>query len=60
MEHLIEGLQNYMENKSEGNEKKIILPAFNCNADKKNKDGGNKTQGIRMHMVPIMHCQNSP
>ena len=34
-----EGLQNYMENKFEGNENKIILGDF-----KMDKDGGNKTQ----------------
>ena len=41
-----EGLQNYMENKNEGNENKIILGDFNCTTDKMEKDGGNKTQRL--------------
>ena len=32
--HFFEGLQNYMENKNEGNENKIILGDFNCTMDK--------------------------
>ena len=39
-----ERLQNYMENKCEGNENKIILGDFNITIDKMDKDGGNKTQ----------------
>ena len=39
-----ERLQNYMENKSERNENKIILGDFNITMDKMDKDGGNKTQ----------------
>ena len=38
-----EGLQNYMENKNEGNENKIILGDFNCSIDKMERDGRNKT-----------------
>ena len=33
-EHFFEGLQNYMESKSEGNENKIILGEVNCTVDK--------------------------
>ena len=40
------GLQNYMENKNDGNENKIILGDFNCTMDKKNRDGENKTQRL--------------
>ena len=40
------GLQNYMENKNEGNENKIILRDFNCTMDKMDKYGGNKTQRL--------------
>ena len=36
-----------MENKSEGNENKIILGNFNCTMDKMDRNGGNKTQ--RLH-----------
>ena len=38
-----EGVQNYMENKNEGNENKIILGDFNCILDKMEMDGRNKT-----------------
>ena len=38
-----EGLQNYMENKNEGNENKIILGDFNCTMDKMETEGRNKT-----------------
>ena len=41
-----EGLQNYMENKNEGNESNIILGDFNCTNDKMDTDGGNKTQRL--------------
>ena len=34
-----EGLHNYMENKNEGNENKIILGDFNCTMDKMERDG---------------------
>ena len=33
-----------MENKNQENENKIILRDFNCNKDKINRYGGNKTQ----------------
>ena len=42
--HFFEGLQNYIENKTEGNENKIIIGDFNCTLDKKDRDEGNKTQ----------------
>ena len=32
-----------MENKNEGNEKKILLGDFNCTMDKMERDGRNKT-----------------
>ena len=38
-----ERLQNYVENKKEGNENKLIFGEFNWNMDKMDKDGGNKT-----------------
>ena len=41
-----EGLQNYVENKNEGNENKIILGDFNCTMDKMDRDGENKTQRL--------------
>ena len=40
------GLQNYMENKNEGNENKIILGDFNCTMDKMDRYGGNRTQRL--------------
>ena len=51
-----EGLKNYMENKNEGNENKIILGDFNCTMDKMER------YGIRKHfidVVSIMLSQNS-
>ena len=39
-----EGLQNYMQNKNEGNENKIMLGDLNCTMDKIDRDGENKTQ----------------
>ena len=42
----IEGLQNCMENKSEGNKSKIKLGDFNCTMDKMDRYGRNKTQRI--------------
>ena len=44
--HFFKGLQNYMENKNEGNENKIILGDFNCTMDKMDRYGGNKTQRL--------------
>ena len=43
LESLAKGLQNYLENKNEGNENKIILGGFNCTMDKMEWYGGNKT-----------------
>ena len=42
--HFFKRLQNYAENKNEGNENKIILGDFNCIKDKIDRYGGNKTQ----------------
>ena len=39
-----EGLQNYMENKNEGNENKIVLGDFDCIKDEMDRGGENKTQ----------------
>ena len=41
-----EGLQNYMQNKNEGNESRIILGDLNCTMDKIDRDGENKTQRL--------------
>ena len=41
-----EGLQNYMHNKNEGNENKIMLGDLNCTMDKIDRDGENKTQRL--------------
>ena len=38
-----EGLQTYIESKTQGNENKIIMGDFNCNLDKIDRDKGNKT-----------------
>ena len=46
MGYFFEGLQNYMENKSEGNKSKIILGEINCIMDEMDKDNGNKTQRL--------------
>ena len=43
---LFEVLQNYMQNKNEGNENKIILGDLNCTMDKIDRDGENKTQRL--------------
>ena len=45
-ERFFEGLQNYIGNKNEGNENKVILGNFNCTMDKMDRDGGNKTQKL--------------
>ena len=46
-------MQNYMENKNERNENKIILGDFNCTMDKMDRYGGNKTQNF-IDAIPIM------
>ena len=56
--NFFEGLHNFMKNKRDGNESKIILEDFNCIMDKMDKDGGNKTQRLCINMVLIMSCQN--
>ena len=52
-----------MENKSEGNENRIILGDFNCTMDKIDREGGNKAQrrgcGLYMwfQLCPVKaHC----
>ena len=45
------------ENKNEGNENKIILGDFNCNIDKMQRDGENKTNFI--DVILIIPYQNS-
>ena len=40
---IFERLQNYMINKNEVNENKIIFGDFNCTMDKTERDGRNKT-----------------
>ena len=44
MGYFFEGLQNYMQNKNEGNENKIMLGDLSCTMDKIDRDGENKTQ----------------
>ena len=41
---LFEELQNYMQNKNEGNGNKIIIGDLNRSMDKIDRDGENKTQ----------------
>ena len=41
-----EGLKNYMQNKNEGNENKIILGDLNCTMDKIDRDDEKKTQRL--------------
>ena len=45
-ERFFERLQNYIANKCEGNESKIIFGDFNITMDKMDRDGGNKTQRL--------------
>ena len=54
----MEGLQNYMQNKNEGNENKIILGDLNCTMDKIDRDSENKTKYF-IGAVPIMSCVKS-
>ena len=47
-----EELQNYIENKFQGNEDKITRGDFNCTLDNMDRDEGNKTQkGYRCHSI---------
>ena len=46
MERLFEGLQNYMQNKNEENENKIMLGDLNSIMDKIDRDDENKTQRL--------------
>ena len=52
-----EGLQNYMENKNEGNENKIILGDFNCITDKMEREVEIK---LFINAVSIIPCNYSP
>ena len=52
------GQQNYMENKSDGNENKIILGDFNCTMGQMDRDGEIKHK-VFIDVVPIIGCQNS-
>ena len=45
-ERFFEGLQNYMQNKNERNENKVILGDLNCTIDKIDRDGENKRQRL--------------
>ena len=44
--HIFEELQNYMQNKNQGNKNKTIIGDLNCTMDKIDRDGENKTQII--------------
>ena len=44
--HFFERLQNYMQNKSEGNRNKIMLGDLNCTMDQICRDSENKTRGF--------------
>ena len=41
-----EGLQNYMQNKNEENENKIMLGDLNCTMEKIGRDSENKTKTL--------------
>ena len=45
-ERFFERLKNYMQNKNEGNENKVILGDLNWTLDKIDRDGENKTQRL--------------
>ena len=45
-ERFFEGLQNYMQNKNEGNGSKIIIEDLNRTMDKIDRDGENKTNTL--------------
>ena len=45
-ERFFEGIQNYMQNKNDRNENKIILGDLNCTMDKIDRDGKNKPQRL--------------
>ena len=55
-----EGQQNYIENKNEGNESKIILADFICTVDKMDRYDGNKTRRQYIDVVQLCsvktHC----
>ena len=45
-DRFFEGLQNYMQNKNERNENKIMLGVLNCTMDKIDRDSENKTKAL--------------
>ena len=45
-ERFFEGLKNYIQNKNDGNENKIIHEDFSCTIDKIGRDDENKTQRV--------------
>ena len=45
-EHFFERLQNYMQNKNEGNETKIMLGDLNCTMDKIDRGDENRTRRL--------------
>ena len=53
------GLQNYIENKNERNENKIILEDSNCTMDKMDRDGKKIQRLYKKDAIPIMSCLNS-
>ena len=55
--HFFEELKNYMQNKNERNENRIILGGFNCTLDKTVRDGVKHKCFIGD--LPIMSCENS-
>ena len=46
MRTFFEGLQNFMENKNERNENKIVLGGFKSTVDKMDRDDENETQRL--------------
>ena len=53
-----EGLQNYMQNKNEGNENKIMLGDLNCTMDKIERDGENKKQRLSNYALSKLIVNN--
>ena len=53
-----EGLQNYMQNKNEENENKIMLGDLNCTMDKIERDGENKKQRLSNYALSKLIVNN--
>ena len=53
-----EGLQNYMQNKNDGNKNKMILGDLNCPVNKMDGDGKIKNKDF-IDSVSIKLCQSS-